>query len=206
MNIRLLSAILVLLVTGLGVGYLFWQQEVKYVLPTPVPAHFAPAPLAETVQLDSQLSAFNKQGLFLHFFNPDCPCSRFNVKHFNYLVNTYGQQLQFVVVIPEFADYLTAKAMIQGDIPLLVDKADALANASGVYATPQAVLLDADSRLYYRGNYNKSRYCTQKDSNYAEIALSAYLKGKAAPQLGLLASKSYGCQFFEETTLSLLNF
>lgn len=206
MKIRLAIATLLLCASAVGVGVLFWQQEVKYALPTPVPANYAPAALLDSVQLGSQLKDLNKEGLFLHFFNPDCPCSRFNVKHFNSLAGLYGQQVKFAVIIPEFADYQQARAQIDAQIPVYVDKADSIANACGVYATPQAVLVDANSRLYYRGNYNKARYCTQKNSNYAEMALLAYIEGKEAPQFGLFSSRSYGCQFFDEKTLSLLSF
>ena len=206
MKIRLFTVLLLLIGAAGGIGYLFWQQEGQYLLPTPVPADYQPTSTGETVVLNKGLMGSNRSGLFLHFFNPDCPCSRFNVKHFNYLGRTYGKQLQFAVIIPEFADYEKARELIAASIPVYVDKGDSLANASGVYATPQAVLLDSTGKLYYRGNYNKARYCTQKSSNYAEQALLDYLAGKTAPQFGQLASRSYGCQFFEEQTFSLLNF
>ncbi|EMR01013.1 DUF6436 domain-containing protein [Cesiribacter andamanensis] len=206
MKTRRLMAITLLLVSAAGVGYLFWQQEVKYVLPTPVPLHYAPAVIGDSLALSGLLPKGDTKGLLLHFFNPDCPCSRFNVKHFNYLGKTYGQQVQFAVVIPEFADYKKARELIEAPIPVYVDSGDAIATACGVYATPQAVVLTAEGTLFYRGNYNRARYCTQKNSNYAEIALQHLLAGREAPQFGMLASQSYGCQFFEENTLSLLNF
>lgn len=207
MKTRLFAAALLLVVSAAGVSYLFWHQEGQYLLPTPVPASYVPIPSGETIRLGLPLTAVGAQGVFLHFFNPECPCSRFNVQHFNYLSRTYGRQLQFAVLIPEFADFEKARALIDAAVPVYVDKGDLLATASGVYATPQAVLLDKAGRLYYRGNYNKARYCTQKNSNYAELALLDYLAGKAAPDFGLLASRSYGCQFFEEkNALSLLNF
>ena len=77
------------------------------------------------------------------------------------------------------------------------DNADSLALACGVYSTPQAVIIDSDQKLFYRGNYNKSRYCTLKESNYAEIALKALVAGQEPPPSNQLATKSYGCELPE---------
>ena len=68
-----------------------------------------------------------------------------------------------------------------------------VAEAVGVYSTPQAVLVTTKNDLYYRGNYNKSRYCTDKRSNYAEIAITALLGNSPIPEFGPMALKSYGC-------------
>ncbi len=61
----------------------------------------------------------------------------------------------------------------------------------------QAALIDPDGRLYFRGNYNKSRYCTLKNSNFARMAIDSLLAGAPAPGLGELATKSYGCELPE---------
>ena len=60
-------------------------------------------------------------------------------------------------------NYYTAKQIQDKfglDIPVLFDSS--LAKACGVYSTPQAVLIDNNQNLYYRGNYNRSRYCTRQ--------------------------------------------
>jgi hypothetical protein len=48
--------------------------------------------------------------------------------------------------------------------------------------------------LYYRGNYNKSRYCTDKKTEYARMALDALLNNNANIGFDQLAIKAYGCQ------------
>ena len=63
----------------------------------------------------------------------------------------------------------------------------------GVYSTPQAVLLDTNHKLYYRGNYNKSRYCTDKNSDYARMAIDSLLHHHE-PVNNEYALKAYGCQ------------
>ncbi|MBT1710528.1 redoxin family protein [Fulvivirgaceae bacterium PWU5] len=182
---------------SVSIALLFWSQEMKYVMPTPVPPHFVSQAL--TSKVDFTLLAGYRAGkpVYIHFFNPDCPCSRFNLKHFHSLASQFGNQVQVFAVIPAYADLARAQDMIGTDNPSVVivqDHADSLASACGVYATPQAVVIDAERRLFYRGNYNKSRYCTTKDSNYAEIALTALVAGKASPQFGPRATQPYGCQ------------
>ena len=60
-----------------AVGALFWYNEYIYHLPTPVPENYKPVYPGETIALKSPLKEYNNKPLFLHFFNPDCPCSRF---------------------------------------------------------------------------------------------------------------------------------
>ena len=77
------------------------------------------------------------------------------------------------------------------DIPVLFD--GALPAACGVYSTPQAVLLDTHRRLYYRGNYNQSRYCTDEKTSYAKIAIEGLLHAQSRLAFGQLALRAYGC-------------
>jgi hypothetical protein len=76
-------------------------------------------------------------------------------------------------------------------IPVYFDSS--LAAGCGVYSTPQAVIINGDQQLHYRGNYNKSRYCTDKKTNYAQIALEALLY-KQPLAFDAFATKAYGCQ------------
>jgi hypothetical protein len=77
-------------------------------------------------------------------------------------------------------------------IPVLFDQS--LPASCGVYSTPQAVILNKNHTLYFRGNYNKSRYCTDKKTNYAEIAMDALVHNGPEPTFDEAALKAYGCQ------------
>jgi len=77
-------------------------------------------------------------------------------------------------------------------IPVSFDTS--LAALCGVYSTPQAVVLNPDHQLYYRGNYNKSRYCTDQKTNYAEQALNALLAHNNNIFFNSYALQAYGCQ------------
>ena len=196
-----------LLAIACSIGYILWDQEVKYVLPTPIPENYEGSPLLSTINLPAGLNSLSEEKpVFLHFFNPHCPCSRFNTKHFNFLVNTYGKRVHFAVVIPEGVDPVAARDLLEEGLNIMVDKGDSIADLCGVYATPQAVILDKDSKLHYRGNYNKTRYCTQKESNYAELALNDLLNGKAPAEYGLFSSRAYGCEFGDFSPLKFFNF
>lgn len=188
----LLAAWLLLLFSA--IAYVFWYHEWKYALPTPVPANYAPVQTGELVPVHTQVQQQGNQPVFIHFFNPDCPCSRFNIEHFNSLVKNYGDSVSFSVVVINKNKQFTAeevKDKFNITVPVLFDTT--IATKCGVYSTPQAVILDSDFHLYYRGNYNKSRYCTEKNSNYAQSALTALLYNESKPTFGPLALKAYGC-------------
>jgi thioredoxin-related protein len=190
---RKLVVIVWLIVLFSGVGALFWYNELIYHLPTPIPENYKPVNNGTVIKLSSEFDSDRGKPVFLHFFNPDCPCSRFNIANFKALVKQYGTQVNFVVVVINNKDY-TAKAIqdkFDLDIPVLFDAS--LATACGVYSTPQAVLLDAQHTLYYRGNYNQSRYCTDEKTSYAKIALNGLLHDHARLVFSPLALKAYGC-------------
>ncbi|MBT31574.1 MAG: AhpC/TSA family protein [Thalassobius sp.] len=192
--------VLILITTSSSIAFLFWNQELQYKQPTPVPNGYTQVPVSSIINLDENLGGTldNKTGkiAFLHFFNPLCPCSRFNTKHVNYLIDTYQENTEFIVVVPHGTKEEEVEEFFETSISVIYDdKEGSLAKACGVYSTPQAVIIDQDSKLYFRGNYNKSRYCTLPQTNYAEIALNNLIDGKPSSDFGNLASTAYGCQY-----------
>lgn len=141
------------------------------------------------------MKADSAKPVFMHFFNPYCPCSKFNTPYFVSLSQQYQQQVQFVVVVPEGISEKETRDFVGEQLPIIIDHGGLLASAAGVYSTPQAVIVDESNTLYYRGNYNKSRYCTDKESNYAEMALVSLLNNQIRPQFNPLATTAYGCVF-----------
>ena len=192
-NLWLAAAALFLILSAIAA--LFWQQELQYVRPTPVPAHYVAVLPGQRVVTPVAAGTVRKP-LLLHFFNPDCPCSRFNLRHVKQLVKNYGKDVTFLAVVPENSGTRTEEIRRRYDLPMLVvaDGGEQLARACGVYATPQAALVDADGKLYYRGNYNKSRYCTTPHSNFAQMALDSLLAGTPAPTFSDIATTAYGCE------------
>lgn len=177
----------------LGMALLFWHNEWVYTLPTPVPQHYTAVQSGAVIDLSRNMAMSRDKPMFLHFFNPTCPCSRFNMPHFKELVKEYGQSVDFAIVVMSDKEYTEKEIQEKYGLPLPVYFDSAIAASCGVYSTPQAVIINNDQRLHYRGNYNKSRYCTDKKSNYAQIALEGLLSKKPV-QLDMLATKAYGCQ------------
>jgi thiol-disulfide isomerase/thioredoxin len=178
-----------------GVCYIFWSNEWKYFQPTPVPQNYEAVNTGQHVDIDSKLSSEKGKPVFIHFFNPDCPCSRFNAPHFNSLVKKYGDRLTFkVVVINKTHDYTADEIKNKFDFNVPVSFDSSVAKICGVYSTPQAVIIDGDRKLYYRGNYNRSRYCTDTKSNYAQMAIASLINHETNPLFSQEALKAYGCQ------------
>ena len=183
---------LVLLLSA--VGALFWYNEWVYHLPTPIPKNYKPVSQGSIIKLNTLLEADHTKPLFLHFFNPDCPCSKFNIANFKSLVKLYGDRVKFVIVVMNNNLYSAKQIQDKLDLDLPVTFDPSLAVSCGVYSTPQAALLNRYHVLYYRGNYNSSRYCTDEKTSYAKIALEGLLLNHQKISFNQLALRAYGCR------------
>ena len=193
------------LVTGLlaMAGYTMWLQDWKWGLPTPRPEGLEQPAIGSAAALAAPLADVRAESpdkpLFLHFFNPDCPCSRFNEDHVRDLIRKHRDTTTFVAVIepeggPVNLDAVEIVAHKFG-IRAVLDADGEIGRALGVYSTPQAVVVATDGRLYFRGNYNLARYCTDARTEFARLALEHTLSGApsfAAPPQAVIA---YGCPF-----------
>ena len=189
-----LITIALLFVISSSIAYIFWYTDWKYSLPTPVPKQYHPVATGTYVDLEGKLPVSGDKPVFLHFFNPDCPCSRFNIPYFKALIRKYGDKVSFGIVVLNNKDYTARQIQSKFDVDIPVSFDSTIAAACGVYSTPQAVLLDATRRLYYRGNYNRSRYCTDTRSNYAQMAIDSLFANIHQPIFAGYALKAYGCQ------------
>lgn len=175
------------------IGGLFWYTDWMYQRPTPIPAGYLATPRGAAIDLRG-LDGERRSPVLLHFFNPDCPCSRFNIPMFKRLYSQYNGRVNFIIVVlsrqPFNARSIRQRFGLNG-VKMIADST--LAKACGVYSTPQVVLLDSHHKLYYRGNYNRNRYCTDDRTNYARIALSTLLAHRPYPAFSLWATRSYGC-------------
>jgi hypothetical protein len=178
----------------IGIAVLFWHSEFVYSLPTPVPKNYKTITIGSKINIPETLLSENNKPLFIHFFNPDCPCSKFNISHFKSLVKQYSNQATFAIVVMTNKNYTAQQIQNKFDlnIPVLFDTS--LASSCGVYSTPQAVIIDNNQQLFYRGNYNRSRYCTDKKSNYAQEALDSLLHNNRSIIFNQFALRAYGCQ------------
>jgi len=178
-----------------GIATVFWYNEWKYSLPTPVPKNYQSVEIGDYINLNTSINPHNGKPVFVHFFNPNCPCSKFNIPHVRSLVKEYSGEVNFVTVaMCRDSSHTEAEIQDQTGIKTPVYFDQSLAKSCGVYSTPQAVILTSDNRLFYRGNFNKSRYCTDKKSYYARIALDSLLNIHTQIVFSQSALKAYGCQ------------
>lgn len=183
-----------LLVIFSGICSFFWYNELIYNLPTPVPADHRDVKPGTFLAVSQKLEADHAKPLFLHFFNPDCPCSRFNMQYFRSLVKNYGDKVNFqIVALVNEPGYTEKKIQNKFGLKIPVSFDTSLAAACGVYSTPQAVIIDKE-KLFFRGNYNKSRYCSDPKTNYAEIALNSLLLQQYQVNFDNSALTAYGCK------------
>jgi hypothetical protein len=198
---RPVTALAVVLGLMVFAGYTLWEQDWKWGLPTPRPAGLQQPPIGAPLELPDAIAArwspAARRPLFLHFFNPDCPCSRFNQDHVRDLIQAHRGRLTIVAVIePEggpVAAHAVADAERELGVPVLLDADGSIAKQAGVYSSPQAVLVTAAGSLYYRGNYNLARYCTDSRTEFARIAIEHVLAGDPAYDAPLQARIAYGC-------------
>lgn len=187
-----IAAIWLLFLMAIIFGF-FWYNQLVYILPTPIPQGYTTVKNGKYIPLKNELNFRNRKPVFLHFFNPDCPCSRFNINHFKSLVKAYHSQVNFAIVLMTDKPYTAAEIQKRFNVNIPVISDSTLAIQSGVYSTPQAVILNADRKLYYRGNYNKTRYCTDEKSSYAKLALNGLLNHTSLIQFDQSALTAYGC-------------
>lgn len=183
-----------------GIIAIFWQQEMQYQLPTPIPMHHQTVAVGEKVSLPSDFSP--EKSYFLHFYSPDCPCSRFNARHLKNLIGEFNDGISIVIVVPTEKDIKKAHSEFGEGLKIIADPDGSIAQGCGVYSTPQAAIIDNHQKLYYRGNYNSTRYCTTRATNFAELSLIALINNQPSPAFGIQATQSYGCQLNESDQAS----
>jgi len=182
-----------------SICFLFWKQELQYVGPTPKPEEYREVSTGEAVDVAS-LNKYTDKILFVHFYNSNCPCSRFNIKEFRNMVYKHRDEVNFIAIIQSDEERSDEEFKSKYDlaIPAIRDEGGTIAEQLGVYSTPQAVLIKNDT-IFYRGNYNRARFCTTKNTKFAQLALQAALNNKQAPQFPELAFTAYGCELPSNT-------
>ena len=192
------------------IGWIFWEHEIKYASPTPLPDNFKDVGVGSRIDLGPMNVASGKSTV-LHFFNPDCPCSKFNMKDFESLAKRYRKHVNFYIVLQsddENAENEFRKRY-ELNLPIIPDGGGVISDMCGIYSTPQAVIINENSVIYFKGNYNKSRFCTRQETRYVEIALDSLIQNKPLPMfVQNELTLPYGCGLPSDETseeASILN-
>jgi len=125
------------------------------------------------------------------FVSPFCPTTKAFVKEMNEITTAHADKVStyFVECDPEVGrDVAIEHATLSGfQAPVLLDADQQLTRHLGARITPEAVLLDAAGRAFYRGRINDLYLAPTKRQRSAtmhdlRMALTALLAGKPAPQ------------------------
>jgi len=196
-RLRIALAIGVIAACSSFIGIVFWQQDLRYSLPTPRPDGLQQPETGSRAELPESLAGFAREGrpVLLHFYSPECPCSRFNLDHLRALEKKYGARARSVLVLEgeSRSESEEAFAGLGWSVAHVDDLDGAIAGKLGVYSTPQAVILDARGTIAFRGNYNSSRYCVDERSQFARLALEDVLAGQRPRAFPAEATIAYGC-------------
>ncbi|MBE7176557.1 MAG: AhpC/TSA family protein [Mucilaginibacter polytrichastri] len=179
-------------------GGLFWYNEYRYSLPTPLPAHYKAVQNGVRIPVDAYPGLRSGKPVLLHFFNPECPCSRFNITHVKQLMHDFSGKIEVAIVVVSKKSFSGEDIRAQFGLENVAVIADqGLSALCGVYSTPQAVILDKNRTLFYRGNYNRARYCTDAKTAYAQQAITDLLSSRPMSHLPAFATRAYGCSLNE---------
>lgn len=195
---RTIAGIILMSAMAGAIGFIFWNQEMQYWTPTPIPAKLVQVAMGDKVDVSEWVKYQDDKPLFLHFYNFDCPCSRFNITEFQSMYFRYRDSVNFVAIVqssePDPSLARKFQRLVGVPITTVVDHDGSIAMTIGIYSTPQAVILKDQHDVYYKGNYNSARYCTSKSTKFAEMALQDILDGKPSPRFAeSLMELPYGC-------------
>lgn len=184
-----------------GICAIFWWEEMRFLLPTPKPKNFLDKKLGAKVNFKALFTPkyhtnTHKKATLLHFFSAKCPCSRFNATHIKELLEKFDKNIHFVAIIEAQHEKEAQQALNHCglDMDFVVDTLGKIADSCGVYSTPQAVILDKNNQLYFKGNYNISRYCADESTQFVRLALQTLLQQKTIPSFPINAFQAYGCE------------
>lgn len=175
----------------------FWHFEFQFLLPVSRPAEAqvlaagTPSPVQRlTTIAGAPIEIGAGTPTVLHFWNPDCPCSRFNEPAVRKLAES-NPEVRVVLVVENAELTASLRKRIAQSFPFSAvhDEDGAIAKAFGAYATPAASLVDAEGKVQYVGTYMATAMCSSNQTDAVQVALAAMLAGKDAPA----GSPAYGC-------------
>lgn len=178
---RLLLAIALVGLWGISTVAAFWWFEFRNL------QAFQPeqAVLFDSGSLqDSLAQQFGEAAgpVALHFWDPDCPCTRFNTPHVRDLMAAYAEKgMRFVVLTPTAALQTRAREEFGPQVEIRV------AGPLDPLSSPAAVLLDGQGQLAYFGPYSTGANCTTGNGDYVELVLNELDAGNNPRQINTLA-------------------
>ena len=134
------------------------------------------------------------------FWSANCPVVKLAETRLAALRRTWSAEVSVLFVASnadESLELLTSEAEARGISPILVDSGARMADVLGCTITPQAFVVDGESRLRYRGAVDDSTMRQREPTRHflADAVLAVLAGGTPAPA----ETPTYGCVIVRET-------
>ena len=164
----------------LATVYAFWWFQFRLLQPF-VANGQEKTVLFDSDPLRSHLSSIGRNSsgttnaiTLVHFWDPECPCNRFNQVHVQQLMQEYGPRgVHFVVV----AGKQIAQAKKIFSDPAVVEFIEELPAQSRPPSSPAVAIMDRSGELAYFGPYSVGAVCSVGNGAFVEKALDQVLSG-----------------------------
>lgn len=202
---RQFSFLMVVLVLFGAIVYVFWQEQFRYYRPVQIPEGIKIVSVNDTINLSMYGIGVKNRPCFIHFFDVSCKFSKINMEHLQLFTKNYKDNFRFLVVVMgehsiEFLATFKDKFSVPDFVDLVADKSCSIAKACGVYSTPQAIILNTDQTLYFRGNYNSSNgLCTPTNvgTSSPAVAIRYKINNAPSPNFPSYMLLPWGCELSE---------
>lgn len=143
------------------------------------------------------LTTVQKPVSVVHFWNPDCPCNRFNEVHVKKIMSDYGaKNVQFTIVVngknneQRKLREVEARKIFNHDA--VVNIQSDWEQDNGPPSSPAAGVLNEQGELVYFGPYSLGANCSPDKGKFVETILDR-LKDKSRRQKKQLNTLAVGC-------------
>lgn len=184
--------------------YAFWHFQIRNIRPFDLQSQIEqPVFVAEQHSLNiqtildnfTQADSKKESATVFNFWDPDCPCSRFNESHVNDIITTYMSQGIRFVLVPRYGD-IRPKAELEQlarerfglQLEIIYDYEQTFRQA--VPSSPAVVVMDAQGQLAYFGPYSVGSFCGPSGGAFVEKTLDSLLQGINPGRMNTIA---FGC-------------
>jgi hypothetical protein len=162
----------------LGVVFAFWWFELRWYQQVTFEYHDAVFD-SRTMMPDATMGASIKPDAVakvIHYFDPECPCTRFNTEHVLELMERYqASGVKFEVRVPNTAGLEKALKIFSAPVQIVE-------YAAAPVASPAALVLDSAGLVHYIGPYSPGAVCSTRSGDFVSIVLDDLLEGRPALQ------------------------
>lgn len=159
---------------ALAMGFAFWWFQLRWYQPL---EDLTGDALFSAEQLTLSQTTPDTPIEVIHFYDANCPCTRFNTPHVQELITRYqGEGLRFRVLVPESAQLSGARQKFPG-IPVSVATQD-----NQPVASPAALVRTQQLGAQYLGPWSPGAVCSTRSGDYVAQVLDQLLGGEQRNQ------------------------